>query len=116
MLTPKDFDQGVAYRLRVLRKAFEKTQAQLGDKIGVGGTAVSNYEKGSRAVEPYAAFRLKVLFSIPFEWLYGGDESTLSPGLAEKLEEASKKIAIEDAAHKPGPPQRGRKKRAKTAA
>ncbi len=72
-----------------LRKAMGKSQVELGGKIDVGDTAVSMYEKGERALDPYDAIKLKNAYGAPLEWLYGGDESVIPPALAEKLSNAA---------------------------
>lgn len=76
---------GVAWRLAVLRKTFDLTQVTLGQTLGVGDTAVANYEKASRLISPYDAFKLKIAYGIPLEWLYAADESTLPSPLAARL-------------------------------
>lgn len=88
MISERDFKNAVAWRLLVVRTAFGKTQATLGEKLNVGHTAISNYEKADRAVDPYQALILKMSFGIPIEWLYAGDESQLPPALAAKLADA----------------------------
>ena len=77
-------------RLKRLRLALGRSQADVAKKLGVGSTAVSNYEKGTRAVDPYDAFKLKIAYGAPLEWLYGGDESALPRNLAEKLDRPTK--------------------------
>lgn len=89
MISATEFQQGVGTRLRQLREAMGKSQDAMGDKLGVGGTAIANYEKGDRALDPYHALKLKMIFGAPLEWLYGADESVIPPALAEKLENAA---------------------------
>ncbi len=85
MISEREFRVAVGKRLLQLRKAMGKSQAELGTKLGVGDTAVSMYEKGERALDPYDAVKLKVAYGAPLEWLYGGDESVIPPALAEKF-------------------------------
>lgn len=70
--------------------AYGKSQLAFGKTLGVGPSAISNYETGDRAVDPYDAFKLKMVYGAPMEWLYGGDESTLPPHVAEKLAQPAK--------------------------
>jgi transcriptional regulator with XRE-family HTH domain len=86
MISDRDFRTAVGERLKRLRLALGRSQADIAKKLGVGATAVSNYENGTRAVDPYDAFKLKISYGAPLEWLYGGDESALPPHLAEKLD------------------------------
>lgn len=97
MISEREFRSGVARRLRQVRTAFFKNQTDLGTKMRVGKTAVSNYESGQRSVDPYAALQLKLSHEIPLEWLYLGVESGLSAPLAKALKEAAIQIAAEDA-------------------
>lgn len=100
MISEREFETMAGYRLMLLRRAFGKSQKEFGTKMGVGGTAVSNYEAG-RAVEPYKALKLKEAFGAPLEWLYSGDESALSDHLAERLSKAEKAIASESKGSQP---------------
>ena len=90
MISEREFQIAVGQRLRRLRLALGKSQVDMAEKLRVGASAVSNYEKGLRAVDPYAAFRLKLSYGAPLEWLYGGDESALTPILAKKLDQPTK--------------------------
>lgn len=88
MISKRDFQLAVAWRLRIARKALDKTQADFAEKLNVGDTAISNYESNGRGFTPYAAYRLKDAFGIPLEWLYAGDEGALSGNFAKKVAEA----------------------------
>jgi len=106
MISETDFRVAVGSRLRLLRAALGKTQKQLADKLDVGATAVANYENGDRAIDPFAAFKLKLSFGVPLEWLYGGDESTLPPNLAEKIDfarSAAEKLKTQNRGRGPRP-------------
>lgn len=96
MISKRDFQLAVAWRLRVARKALEKTQADFAEKLTVGVTAVSNYETNGRGFTPYAAYRLKDAFGLPLEWLYAGDEGSLSGDMSKKIAKAEAELrAIE---------------------
>jgi transcriptional regulator with XRE-family HTH domain len=47
--------------ISALRKALEMTQTDFGEAVGVGQTAVSNYEKSIRVPQRYVAVRMKKL-------------------------------------------------------
>lgn len=91
MISEREFLEGVALRLKALRMALDKTQEDIGEKIGVGKTAISNYEKADRLISPFDAVKLKSAYGAPLEWLYAGDESVLSPHLAAKLKKAEER-------------------------
>lgn len=95
-------------RLRRLRLALGKSQLEVAKKLGVGASAISNYETGTRALDPYDAFKLKIAYSAPLEWLYGGDESSLPKKLADKLDEPAKQRGKSE----PEAPERKRAARA----
>jgi transcriptional regulator with XRE-family HTH domain len=100
MISDREFRAAVGERLKCLRLALGRSQADLGKKLDVGATAVSNYEKGTRAVDPYDALKLKMAYGAPLEWLYGGDESSLPPHLADKLDLPSKPRGTSEPARK----------------
>jgi transcriptional regulator with XRE-family HTH domain len=90
MISGTAFHLAVGERLKRLRLAYGKSQQAFGESLDVGASAISNYEAGIRAVDPYHAFKLKMIYSAPMEWLYGGDESTLPPHVVEKLRQPTK--------------------------
>ena len=98
MISERQYREEVGKRLRLLRTAMEKSQEELAVKLGYGDTTISNYENGDRKLNPYDAFKLKLAFGAPLEWLLGGDESVIPPSLAKKLEVGAQKIAEEDQA------------------
>jgi len=108
MISGREFHAAVGERLKRLRLALGRSQADVAKKLGVGPTAVSNYENGTRAVDPYDAFKLKIAYGAPLEWLYGGDESALPPALAEKLDQPTKPRGMSE----PAPPKLRKAKRA----
>lgn len=97
MISKRDFQLAVAWRLRVARKALGKTQADFAEKLNVGDTAISNYESNGRGFTPYAAYRLKDAFGIPLEWLYAGDEGALSGNLAKQVTATEAEMKAEEA-------------------
>ena len=62
-------------RIRALRKTFGITQSEFGDKIGVKGNTITNYENGNRSISD------AVILSICRE--YGCDETWLRTGEGE---------------------------------
>jgi transcriptional regulator with XRE-family HTH domain len=96
MISGRDFHAAVGERLKRLRLAYGKSQLDFAKTLGVGASAISNYEAGARAVDPYDAFKLKMVYSAPMEWLFGGDESTLPPQVAEKLNQPTKPRGVSE--------------------
>lgn len=66
----------VADRIRTLRIARGLNQGQLADMIGVGRTAISNYEKGLRVPDLETAERLAEAFGISFGDFVDGYDQT----------------------------------------
>ena len=56
-------------RIKALREAAKMTQAQLGQKIKVGNTAISMYESGSRQLDPDTICQLCDLFGCTADYL-----------------------------------------------
>lgn len=72
-------------RLRAIRVALGLTQGQLGDILGVGERAVSNYECGRRLAPPHAVMRLKQMYGVSLDFLYAGDLSGTRRDLADQI-------------------------------
>ena len=75
-------------RIRALRKTFGLTQSEFGDKIGVKGNTITNYENGNRSISD------AVILSICRE--YGCDETWLRTGEGEMHLPVNRDQAITD--------------------
>lgn len=62
-------------RIRDLRTAAGWTQAQLGEKLNVGNTAVSQYESEARQLDPATIHALCDLFGCTADYLLGRTQS-----------------------------------------
>lgn len=62
-------------RIRDLRTATGWTQAQLGEKLSVGNTAISQYESEARQLDPATIHALCNLFGCTADYLLGRSES-----------------------------------------
>ena len=62
-------------RIRDLRTATGWTQAQLGEKLNVGNTAISQYESEARQLDPATIHALCDLFSCTADYLLGRSQS-----------------------------------------
>lgn len=63
-------------RLRELRTSRAWTQAELASKIGVGGQAVSQYERGVRRPDQDTLIALSDVFNVSLDYLLGKDSVT----------------------------------------
>ena len=70
-------------RIRDLRTAAGWTQAQLGEKLNVGNTAISQYESETRQLDPATIHALCDLFSCTADYLLGRSQS-LQPVLTDQ--------------------------------
>ena len=64
---------GIGTRLRLLRKEKRLTQTQLAGQIGIGQTAVANYESGRRFPDEENLVRIADFFGISLDDLVGRD-------------------------------------------
>ena len=62
-------------RIRDLRTAAGWTQAQLGEKLNVGNTAISQYESETRQLDPATIHALCDLFGCTADYLLGRSQS-----------------------------------------
>lgn len=70
-------------RIRDLRTATGWTQAQLGEKLNVGNTAISQYESEARQLDPATIHTLCDLFGCTSDYLLGRTQ-TPQPVITEK--------------------------------
>lgn len=78
-------------RLRDLRKALGLTQSELGEKVGIGGAAISKIEKGDRGLTETLLRAICREFNVNEEWLrHGSGEMFTHTGsdLVAELSEA----------------------------
>ena len=70
-------------RLRQLRREYNMTQADLGEKLGVGKTTISNYETGNSYPDNENILKLSKIFEVTTDYLLGAsnvrDRSILTP-------------------------------------
>lgn len=100
MISEREFDASLSWRLRVLRKAMGRTQPEFGGAMGVGGSAVSNYEKDQRSasarrLSTFQLLQLSMTYHTPIEWLIAADESRLDDALRAKLTKAEAELKAE---------------------
>lgn len=88
MISEREFQIALAYRVRVLRAMQNESQIEFGKRISVGKSAISMYEKAERTIDPYKALILQQRLKAPMAWLYAGEEADLTDSFKRKLAEA----------------------------
>ncbi len=78
-------------RLKAARVALAMRQESLANAVGVGRTALANWESG-RMPDVHAMIRLNERFGIPLEWIYEGRLRTVPFDLAERLQAACAEV------------------------
>lgn len=92
MISEREFDAGIARRLKLLRLGYDLSQEEFGSLIGVGGTAISNYEATGRGFSAYYMIRLRDALNAPIEWLIAGDVTRITDDLRQRLAKAETKL------------------------
>lgn len=73
---PKPFNVAVGKRLLQIREAEgyggHGKKQEFAKMLGIGSTALSNYESGERGLPPEVAAVFKEELSIPLDWIYLG--------------------------------------------
>lgn len=83
--TPED----ICARLKVLRRAFGLTQAEMAERLGLGSQqAWQNYETGKRSLDYTIALLIAQRFHAPLDWIYRGLDAMVPMHLAQKLSAA----------------------------
>jgi transcriptional regulator with XRE-family HTH domain len=62
-------------KIKIQRKLHNLTQNELGDKMGVGKTTISNWETGYSSPDTDSMFRLSKIFGCSMEYLASEDEN-----------------------------------------
>lgn len=66
-------------RIRALRKTFGLTQSEFGDKIGVKGNTITNYESGNRSISDAVILSICREYGCDETWLRTGDGEMFRP-------------------------------------
>ncbi len=80
---PHPVDVHVGARLRLARKARQRTQGELGDAIGVSAQQIQKYERGTNRISASTLFRFCGFLGRPVAWFYDGLEPTISTSPGE---------------------------------
>lgn len=68
----------ISKRLKQLRKYLDLTQTEFGEKIGVKGNTVTNYENGRRTLSEQTIKSICREFNVSYAWLVEGIEPMFS--------------------------------------
>lgn len=94
---PSELDAAAGRRLKAVREAFYAKgpikQEEFAKKIGVGRTALANWESG-KLPDVRAMVRLHEWLGIPLEWIYLGQTRHLGPELARRLEDRASDLGL----------------------
>lgn len=93
----------VAWRLRVIRKAFDLSQESAGEIGGIGKTGWSNYESmgQDRLIEVLLAARLCDRYGVTLDWIYRGLAFGVPDAIMQKLDNAEKSLLAEIGGRRP---------------
>lgn len=64
----------ICERLKVLRKELNMTQSEFGEKIGVKGNTITNYESGNRSMSDQTILSICREFNVNRLWLEGKED------------------------------------------
>ena len=81
-------------RLRDLRKALGLTQSELGEKVGIGGAAISKIEKGDRGLTETLLRAICREFNVNEEWLRHGSGEMFSQPSADLVEQMARQYGL----------------------
>jgi SOS-response transcriptional repressor LexA len=73
----------LSIRLRNLREAFNQTQAEFAEKLGIPRTSLANYENGT-SIPGDLICTLKLIFTVNVDWFLTGEGEMFSPQKSEK--------------------------------
>lgn len=81
-------------RLRDLRKALGLNQVEFGERIGIGGTAISKIEKGDRGLTEALLRSICREFNVNEEWLRYGTGQMFSQKNTDLIDQLSNKYDL----------------------
>lgn len=81
-------------RLRLLRKTLGLNQVDFGARIGIGGTAISKFEKGTNAISDSLVLLVCREFNVNEEWLRHGSGEMFSQHSADLVEQMARQYGL----------------------
>lgn len=76
---PSHLEAGFGPRLAEARKSLKKTQAEIGQLLGVRNTAVSKWETGDGPIDERSLISLQAAYGINARWVALGEEPMVLP-------------------------------------
>lgn len=87
----KNHTNAIGARIRQIRKGAKLTQTELGELLGVGTTAVSDYENENTSPSPLSLVKISEIGNVSLDWLITGRDHQRV--LEITREEALKEVA-----------------------
>lgn len=84
----------IGERIKELRKSLGLTLEEFGKKLGVGKSAISNIENGSRNLTDQMALSIRREFNVCEEWLRYGTGDMFEPAASDDLDALAKEYHL----------------------
>ena len=84
----------IGERIKELRKSLGLTLEEFGKKLGVGKSAISNIENGSRNLTDHMALSIRREFNVCEEWLRYGTGDMFEPAASDDLDALAKEYHL----------------------
>lgn len=86
----------IGERIKELRKSLGLTLEEFGKKLGVGKSAISNIENGSRNLTDQMSLSIHREFNVREEWLRDGIGEMFEPAAADDLDALAKEYGLSE--------------------
>ena len=86
----------IGERIKELRKSLGLTLEEFGKKLGVGKSAISNIENGSRNLTDQMALSIRREFNVCEEWLRDGTGDMFEPAASDELDALAKEYGLSE--------------------
>lgn len=86
----------IGERIKELRKSLGLTLEEFGKKLGVGKSAISNIENGSRNLTDQMSLSIRREFNVREEWLRDGIGEMFEPAAADELDALAKEYGLSE--------------------
>lgn len=86
----------IGERIKDLRKSLGLTLEEFGKKLGVGKSAISNIENGSRNLTDQMLLSIHREFNVRKEWLRDGIGEMFEPAAADELDALAKEYGLSE--------------------
>lgn len=86
----------IGERIKDLRKSLGLTLEEFGKKLGVGKSAISNIENGSRNLTDQMSLSIHREFNVREEWLRDGTGEMFEPAASDELDALAKEYGLSE--------------------